>query len=889
MAFRFAGRIFISTVVLGTAALTWALQPPTPEQLERYRQDGSLSRRVAAAHALGNHLVAPELMDRLQQRDDQARSMTTATTGLPSIGSPRVFALLIDFSNHESHTSTAVVDGKLFGEGTASSFPYNSLRDFYRRSSYGLLELQGATLGWYTTPYSRGQIEETTTGREALIREAIDHFDSQGHDFSQYDASGDGEIDYFLVIWAGPTQDWADFWWGYLTRFTNKSYTVDGLTLGRYSWQWESTDARPFDPLVTIHETGHALGLPDYYDYDDDVGPMGGVGGLDMMDGNQADHNAFSKWMLGWLTPERYNEETNIVSLRPQSEYPDAAVLMHGDPPSDPYTEYFVVEHRRRTANDDNLPTDGLLIWHVDARLGSSGGFLSDNSYTEHKLLRLMEADGLEEIEQNRRADADDFYTNDDILSPTTTPNTNRYDGARTNLTVSGINDAGSEIQLSAALGSGCAIWCGAAVPGAAWPGSPVFFDGTADAQNCEGNVLQRWKVGEITTGLTSLDFDHIFARQGHFEWRLETRLGDASCNRKGSLLVCTDVRCWSWRDTPPMEYGRALHTARKLADGRVLVVGGGGAPELYDPAAETWQAAPPSTGVFEYARSVVLADGRMLVTGATPNDPIDSEIFNPADDSWSRPGQMVHPRSYHSMVRLADGRVLVAGGYLEDGEGGETTVIISEIFDPSTGTYTTSGSIGERMEIPGLTLLADGLVLLTGNDTAKTFNPQTTVWRPIATPAISRLYHASVGLADGRVMLVGGISAQEAEIYDPSTNSWSSGGTLSEVRIAPAVNLLPSGQVIVTGGSNDHGEVSATAEAWDPATGEWSNVGSMRGIRLGHHQTLLEDGGLLVTGGSTGLGSDWTQLATSERYAPPAGVSSARRPGGRKQNTGGS
>jgi len=53
--------------------------------------------------------------------------------------------------------------------------------------------------------------------------------------------------------------------------------------------------------MVVIHETGHALGLPDYYDYDDKVGPRGGVGGLDMMDNNWGDHNPFSKWLLGWL------------------------------------------------------------------------------------------------------------------------------------------------------------------------------------------------------------------------------------------------------------------------------------------------------------------------------------------------------------------------------------------------------------------------------------------------------------------------------------------------------------------------------------------------------------------------------------------------------------
>ena len=87
------------------------------------------------------------------------------------------------------------------------------------------------------------------------------------------------------MIWTGPDNGWANFWWGYQTHFTDFSYIVDGVRLSKYSWQWESNPPEgSFSPRTAIHETGHALGLPDYYDYDDTVGPDGGVGGLDMME-----------------------------------------------------------------------------------------------------------------------------------------------------------------------------------------------------------------------------------------------------------------------------------------------------------------------------------------------------------------------------------------------------------------------------------------------------------------------------------------------------------------------------------------------------------------------------------------------------------------------------
>jgi len=45
-----------------------ALEPPTPEQIAQYRADGTLAQRIAAARALGNHQVAPRLVERARYK-----------------------------------------------------------------------------------------------------------------------------------------------------------------------------------------------------------------------------------------------------------------------------------------------------------------------------------------------------------------------------------------------------------------------------------------------------------------------------------------------------------------------------------------------------------------------------------------------------------------------------------------------------------------------------------------------------------------------------------------------------------------------------------------------------------------------------------------------------
>ena len=456
-------------VLLGSVLGAGALERPRSDQLEKYRKDGTLKAKVERARRFGNHRARPDVVRRLFDRlgvapaDGEGTPRRTAPLpdwqGMPTTGTNKVLIFLIDFPDYPHTKSYALVSNKVFGAGVSSEYPKESLRQFYLRSSYGKLTLEGSVLGWYTMTNNRSWYTNTfgddNLANAKMIEEVARYYNGS-QDYSQYDGNGDGKIDYFAVIWAGPHGDWSTFWWGYYWSLWSTNITLDGVRFYDFSWQWETylyPDGE-FEPSTIIHETGHALGLPDYYDYDGSVGPDGGVGSLDMMDGTWGDHNGFSKFMLDWLTPTVVTGSLSNATLRPSAQYPEAVMVMPGLTGATAYTEYFLVQNRFRINNDTNFPGNGLIIWHVDATPNDSGtNFRYDNSYTSHKLLRLMEADGLEEIERNYSADAGDFYNTGEKFTAWTWPHSAAYSGAETYVAVTNITEAGTTVTVSFTVG----------------------------------------------------------------------------------------------------------------------------------------------------------------------------------------------------------------------------------------------------------------------------------------------------------------------------------------------------------------------------------------------------------------------------------------------------
>jgi hypothetical protein len=113
-----------------------------------------------------------------------------------------------------------------------------------------------------------------------------------------------------------------------------------------------------------------------------------------------------------------------------------------------------------------------------------------------------------------------------------------------------------------------------------------------------------------------------------------------------------------------PMAATHDAHTATRLADGRVLVAGGGTTQaELYDPATAAWTTQGATGALHAGHAAVLLADGEVLVVGGTQSAQPAAERFDPSTGLWTSAGTMQVLRANPVAARLPDGSVMACGG----------------------------------------------------------------------------------------------------------------------------------------------------------------------------------------------------------------------------------
>ena len=135
---------------------------------------------------------------------------------------------------------------------------------------------------------------------------------------------------------------------------------------------------------------------------------------------------------------------------------------------------------------------------------------------------------------------------------------------------------------------------------------------------------------------------------------------------------------------------------------------------ELYDPASGTWTATGNMVDPRFAHTATLLLSGQVLAAGGANGGSLSSaELYDPASGTWTATGSMSTPRSRHTATLLLSGQVLVAGG--ARGTGPHMHLSSAKLYDPGTGLWTATDSMGTARSDHTATLLPSGQVLIAG------------------------------------------------------------------------------------------------------------------------------------------------------------------------------
>ncbi len=310
--------------------------------------------------------------------------------------------------------------------------------------------------------------------------------------------------------------------------------------------------------------------------------------------------------------------------------------------------------------------------------------------------------------------------------------------------------------------------------------------------------------------------------------------------------------------------------------------------------------AAPACAGSFsltgeidparQYQTATLLPNGKVLVAGGYGSGGvgwlIDCQLFDPQKGEFVETGRLSTRRDAHTATLLPNGKVLVAGGEEVNDSGFSVLLASAELYDPSSGLFSLTGSMVTGRELHTATIMSNGKVLIAGGEDAKgyavtraeTYDPAIGAFLPTGSMGMGRYGHTATALADGAVLIAGGeqidedgfdIALSSAEIYNPATGRFHSTGSMRVARKHHTATLLRDGQVLIAGGEDNNGHALESAELYDPGSGTFHITGRMMYAHDSATATLLGDGSVLVAGGFGGASG---VTAAAELYQPGSG-----------------
>ncbi len=331
---------------------------------------------------------------------------------LPSKGNLDVLVIPICIKGFESSATKENLEKiKFMFNGDSTSTNYESVSSFYHKSSYNELNLNFTVSDWFNINkdpleiyMERDKTNSADSGIMYVMDEALRWYkETYNDDCTKFDSDNDGLIDAVWFVNSAKNylnysydERYASTYWGF-TYWNIKNYDLRNIydpTYMNFSWctydfMFQGYGPNGIDAHTFIHETGHLLGLIDYYDtYNYKLCPNGNV---DMMDFNIGDHLALSKFSLGWVEPKIVNSSSTI-NIKPLESGKEFIVIGGENYNKGAFDEYFIIEYVTPTGLNEKdylsyynnvdrkikgYSKPGIRISHVDNR-GAKEGSLSN-------------------------------------------------------------------------------------------------------------------------------------------------------------------------------------------------------------------------------------------------------------------------------------------------------------------------------------------------------------------------------------------------------------------------------------------------------------------------------------------------------------------------------
>lgn len=371
-----------------------------------------------------------------------------AASRAPLRGTVRVIVVLAEFSDAPMKASADHFRDLFFSTG---KIPTGSVREYFSEVTHGLLTLAGEVVGPYRLPrtlaeYAGGKAgtdnpvpNARTMARDAAVLANADV------NFAPYDNDGNGFVDAFIVVHAGPGGEEtgnSGHIWSHKWVLTGQPYDADGTKIFAYLTIPENCKIG-----VCAHELGHLIfGWPDLYDTD---GSSEGVGNWCLMGGGSwngggntpAHPSAWCKVNQGWVSVIK-PASNGVITIGDVKTTNKVYRLWKNGAAG---KEYFLVENRQQKDYDQQLPGHGLLVYHVDEAIDG-------NEDENHPFIKLLEADGRHHLRDGaNRGDAGDPYpgTSKNVqLTSASTPSSVSYGGVDTSVTITGIDPSGPTMKV---------------------------------------------------------------------------------------------------------------------------------------------------------------------------------------------------------------------------------------------------------------------------------------------------------------------------------------------------------------------------------------------------------------------------------------------------------